>query len=389
VLICFSKKHLKIYFLKYIIMRLHEKKRIDVKELLNREALNQEFNKSRLSDKYGVSDQYILLDSFIKAPESKTENGEFHWKLIIQEYTSEDVIGLKNRIDDIIEIQIGQFNMPILQDIPYNLIPFPSFETKTDQLILIKNNNNTTDNYPTLVANNGVWGQYPNQYLLPPETYTTPWISNPYSQVPFSNTFTIQIKEAGLQSFSGKNGTHHHFELKLLKDDLSNTLIATSQHFSNWDKYIFTDPIKNMHSITLVFRNPDNPLTFLPDCLYDAIVENDGLSFIRIRYENHRLCVGDRIFIKKFKSNNLKLNSYMNRNEGHVVSGDPSNSSLNPGQLITGNYFWTDPAINISDLTIQTPGLPKSATIQIAKRRLRIPLRIRSLTNYITNFMTI
>jgi hypothetical protein len=46
-------------------MRLHEKKRIDVKELLNREALNQEFNKSRLSDKYGVSDQYILLDSFI------------------------------------------------------------------------------------------------------------------------------------------------------------------------------------------------------------------------------------------------------------------------------------------------------------------------------------
>lgn len=102
-------------------------------------------------------------------------------------------------------------------------------------------------------------------------------------------------------------------------------LLALPQSGSQWDTFIFTDPLKDVHGLTLVFRNPDTPIRFLPDCLYDVEVGSDGSAtpgpFLRVHAPDHGLNMGDRIFISGFKSGNSKLDAYVNRPEGLVAAG--------------------------------------------------------------------
>ena len=381
---------------------------IDVHELLKREAFaesqpacNDHFEKNRPcpSDIYGISDQYIILDSFLKLRESAIDRGEFRWNFMIQGVTGDDVIGVKDKIDNVIEIQLGSFSMPILQDVPYSTVSTITAFTGVDQVIFYHNNTNANNTPPTLVPNASPYGQYPPGLLTPTAITTpttlTPWIHNPYSQLPFFGRFTIQLREAGLQSYSDRNGARHHYEFTLASpmgviSSNPNMLLALPQCGSQWDTYIFTDPLKDVHGLTLVFRNPDIPINFLPDCLYEVEIETDGSAppgaFLRVNAPGHKLNMGDRIFINGFKSGNALLDTYVNRPEGLVAAGDP-NIPLNAGVLITGDYFWTDPAIGISNLINQAPALPQRVTVCIAKRRMRIPVRLRRVVARLTNYI--
>lgn len=382
---------------------------IDIHELLKREAFastsaacDNHFEKSRPcpEDIYGVSDQYMVLDSYLKLPDSRIDIGEFKWNFMVQGVTGDEVLGVRDTIDTVIQIQVGAFNMPVLPEVPYVLKPAPVAPTGTDQLVLIHNNANGAAPFsPTLVPNAAPYGQYPPTLLIPPNTTIIPWINNPYTQTPFFDRLTIQIKEAGLQSISDRNGARHHFEFILstptgIVSTNPNMLLALPQSRNEWDTYTFTDPLKDIHGITLVFRNPDIPLTFLPDCLYDVTIESDGAAapgpFLRLSAPGHNLNTGDRIFISGFASGNAKLDSYVNRQEGHAASGDPSLPALTPGTpIVLANpaTFYLDPAISTFDLTVQVPKLPQTVTVYIAKRRIRIPIRLRRVISRLTNYI--
>lgn len=357
---------------------------------------------------YGISDQYLILDTAVKLRESAVDRGEFRWNFMVQGVTGDEVIGVKDKIDNVIEIQVGSFNIPNLPEVPYVLAPPPVSPTGIDQLVLVRNNSNALPPYsPTLVPNLGLGpGQYPAPQLVPTATapapsVVIPWIHNPYTQVPFFDRFTIQIREAGLQSYSDRNGARHHYDFAISSPPAvlgmsPNMLLARPQSGKLWDTFIFTDPLNNVHGITLVFRNPDIPIRFLPDCLYDVSIESDSVAtppqapgpFLRVNAPDHNLNMGDRIFITGFKSGNPKLDAFMNRPEGLVAAGDPSAPALLPGAPIGGAYFWTDPAVSIMDLTVQVPVLPQTATVCIAKRRMRIPIRLRRIVDRLTNYIT-
>ncbi len=372
---------------------------IDVHELLKQEAYGLRPSYGEPSEKdhlgstgvYGVSDQYMVLDSFNKLRSSRIEQGEFKFNFMVQGVTGDEVIGVRDRIDAVTEIQMTSFTLPILQEVPYVLRNAPPAPTGTNQLVLIKNNiNSFAGGAPILVPNNfPTGGQYPNTVLtINSPFFTVPWINNPYSQVPFGNRLTVQLVEAGLQSFSDRKGARHHFEFILSyfgQGSASNNptmLQALPLSGSQWDTFSFTDPLKDVHGLTLVFRNPDQPVSFLPDVLYDVDVVSDGAAspgpFLRFDYQDHGLQVGDRIYVSGFNSGNPVLDSYVNRESGHVASGNPSLPPENPGAYIsTPNSFWTDPAISIIDMTAPAPILPQLVTVYIAKRRVRIPIRFR------------
>jgi hypothetical protein len=404
---------------------------IDIHELLKREAFadpqpacDDHFEKNRPcpSGIYGISDQYIVLDTFLKLRESAVDRGEFRWNFMIQGVTGDEVVGVKDRIDNVIEIQIGSFSVPILQEVPYTTISsvasiaIPSNES--NQIILWHNNTNEANKPPMLVSNTSPYGQYPSTVLAPSAaaspTTLSPWIHNPYTQLPFFGRFTIQLREAGLQSYSDRNGARHHYEFTLAATAGAagtnpNMLLALPQSGSQWDTYIFTDPLKDIHGLTLVFRNPDIPICFLPDCIYDAVVEVDdggpdnellpassspitGMwPVIRINAPGHNLNMGDRIFISGFKSGYTSLDSYINRPEGLVAAGrpdDPLNAGV-PISTVSTKYFWTDPAINLFNMILPAPPVfsQNTVTVCIAKRRMRIPIRLRRVVSRLTNYI--
>jgi hypothetical protein len=383
---------------------------VDIHEILKRQAFaapysscdEDHFERNRPGPKgvYGVSDQYMILDTFVKLPESDISRGEFRWNFIIQGSTSEEALGVNDKIDNVIQIQLGTFSMPILPEVQYTLQPAPVAPTGTDQLVLIQNNNNAVAPFsPTLVPNVVPYGQYPPSLLIPPNNTIIPWVNNPYTQFPFFDRFTIQLREAGLQSYSDRNGARHHFEYFLstptgIVSTNPNMLLAMPHSRSQWDTYTFTDPLTDVHGLTLIFRNPDIPMRFLPDCLYDVTLESDAAAapgpFLRINAPGHNLNMGDRVFIKGCRTGNNRLDTYINRPEGHVAAGDPSLPPLAPGVpivLANPNLFYLDPAISIIDLTVQVPVLPQIVTVCIAKRRMCIPIRFRRIIPGLTNYI--
>jgi hypothetical protein len=388
---------------------------LDVHELLKREAFgssggscDDHFEKSRPcpTDTYGISDQYLTLDSFSKLRSSNVENGEFQWNFMVQGVTGDEVLGVRDRIDTIIEIQLGAFAMPILPEVPYILADPPAVPPSgTNQLVLVQNNDNSgaagSNGAPALVPS----AQYPKEILLAGDTTAYPWVHNPYSQTPYYGHLAIQIREAGLQSYSDRNGARHHFEFALeypvgAEGRNPTMLLAAPFVGQKWDTFIFTDPLKDMHGLTLVFRNPDVPIRFQPDCLYDVVFTSDGNPgplgpFLMGTFANHGLDMGDRIFIEGFSSGNATLDTYMNRPAGHVVSGDPPQPAIPAGTplavaLAPGPYpdtFWLDPAVSLIDLTVPPPRLPALATVCVAKRRLRIPIRLRRVVPRLTQYI--
>lgn len=373
---------------------------------VKQESCDDHFEKGRPcpSAVYGVSDQYLVLDSFSKLRESQIERGEFKWNFMVQGVTDSDVIGVKDKIDTVIEIQVGAFCLPILEDVAYTPTPapYPAFPTGTNQIVLVQNNSNAANpllpESPVLVPNVAPNGQYPPSALTTGTISRTPWVSNPLSQLPFCNRITIQLKEAGLQSYSDRDGARHHYEFNVTYLSFAaanpSMLQAIPMHGGLWDTYIFTEPLKDVHGLTLVFRNPDIPVRFQPDCLYGVVAEGDGTiappgNYLRFTSVGHKLNVGDRIYIIDFKSGNATLDTYVGRPDGHVASADPGEVPYpGPGESIpTPDHFWLDPVISLVDLTTPIPTLPQIVTVCIAKRRLRIPIRLRRIVERLTNYI--
>jgi hypothetical protein len=287
------------------------------------------------------------------------------------------MIGIADKLTEIIEIEIFDFYIPIPPDVEYNVSSIPLPPTSSNgKLRFVSPRDDASA--PTLPDD-----------AYPGGTAFSPWTHNPLSQIPYSGRFTMQIKEVGRQSFSDINGNAHSFELitsyPRSYKSAPNVLYAEPVTRT----FTFTEPIRNIETITTIFRNPDAPVIFEQDVLYDttlskftyavgtpAIPAGEYLSFYS---ENHNLVNGDRIFITNAKTSNGDLNVYLNRPEGHAIISGIMGAA--------GGYFFTDPLINIDNITFT--GKIGFVNVNVAKRRIRIPMRIRRVVPHRTNFISL
>jgi hypothetical protein len=361
----------------------------DIHELMKREAFGEgpgdpHFEKNRPSPyaPYGISDQYVVLDTFAKKRESRVDRGEFSWNFMVQGVTGSEVLGVKDVVDTVIAIQVSSFILPVLPQVPYGLAdPPPTSPSGTNRLVLLRNNASLLGGPP-----------------MSADPLAT-WVHAPYTQLASGGRFTVQIREAGLQSFSDLGGARHHFEFAVIATPggTPTSLTATPIQGFLWDTFTFTDPLRDVHGITLVFRNPDVPVRFEPDCFYDVPAAGDGAvapgPFLRFGAPGHGLAAGDRVFVTGYQSGIAPLDAYVNRPAGHVVGGNPADPPLGPGLLLAnapfpGPYpdvFWLDPAVSLVDFV--PPPAPQVVTVCVAKRRMRIPVRIRRIVDRLTNYL--
>jgi hypothetical protein len=418
---------------------------------------------------------------------------------MVQGVTGDQVIGVRDKVDTVVEMQFGQFFMPPIPKVPYIITGSGPLQLGGG-VVLTQNNVNTIPagmSYGLLASTN----ETPSGHI-----YTTPhassWAYDPLTQTP-NGLFTIQVSEAGLQSISDRGGARHHLDYALDIPgatgsvanrgftNLPNTalidwgesgttaaqaVISTQPALASpqgmpgsaWDTYVFTDPLQDVHGITLQFRGPDVPLSFQPDSYYSIPFITDvssNLCFLvgPALLNNGTLNIGDRLFVRNFNSGNRTLDGYMNQPAGLIATISPRVQTIpknlaeprnSLGSVIAPNWGGTpaatappgtiavhfDPNINIQGATIATlvpnpvteaqfyedyfikypsqrPN-PKSlapkqplpvwqsmipstttvsgsmvistgVTVNIAKLRLRIPVRLRRVVQRLTNYMSI
>lgn len=347
---------------------------------------------------FGVSDQYLTLDSFMKQPASNLAAGEFRWSVMVQGVTGDDAIGVTGTLENVIEAQINGFDWPRVPDVEY-LQAVSGFT--------LFSNNPAAPNPPRLVANvppaaagAAAPGQYPPALLAYSQTTTQDWIHNPLSQTPYGRV-TVQIREAGAQSFSDRIG-RHHFDMELVWAGANGGRPDGVRATPNagvggaGDRYVFTDPLRSLQEISLVFRNPDTAIRFSPDVYYSALARAGTVAVagaavpleINLAAANngepaHGLAAGDRVFITGFASTSTSLNSYVNRADGHVVNAA---AAVAPGETIPGGVVYLDPTPDLNGLAVAGATLSR-CNVYIARRRMRIPLRLRRILPRTTNYI--
>ena len=413
---------------------------IDVHELLKADAFGgppahgNHFERGRPAPGgvIGTSDQYLVLDSFNKVESSQPEIGKFQWNFMVQGVTGDQVVGVRDIVDTVIEMQFSSFMMPPVPALPYLTTSGDAGGPPGGGIALVHNNVAAAD-----VALS--YGATALGALTTP--HATSWAYDPQSQLP-NGMFTIQVQEAGLQSFSDQGGARHHFDYGLAITNYTTVdaagfgnsatpaavsaagaiasrlpILANPQGMSGsaWDTYVFTDPLKDIHGITLQFRGPDVPLIFQPDSYYSMAFATDAAGYLYADIpfaglNGGTVNVGDRVLVRKFSSGNRYLDSYMNAPGGLVVSSAataagclPLGAALPATATAAGPVcrIYFDPGINLTANPVQiwpsgtsapsvtvTPliTISNGVTLSFFKLRLRIPIRLRRVIQRLTNY---
>jgi len=284
---------------------------------------------------YGVSDQYVLLDSWQKNHSSRLDHGELLFLLYTAGPTADQMIGVSNHLDNIIEIEMYSFTIPIPSDYSY-------VTAATSSAAL-----------PRLVANVGA---------------PAAGIYNVLS----SGLVSVEIKEAGHQSISVHNGTRYSFLMRTLVLEDSVQLLNLAH-----DMFEFTQPIKEFESLSVVLRNPDVELNLPTDVLYNTQAVVSAGGFLEFNAAAHGLNANDMIFISAFNSADQVVNRYVNQVKGLLVGNGP-----------TTDTFRLNPDVDVSHLGV--PGTVIANTnVYIQKNRILISLRLRRVIPGLTNYKTL
>ena len=146
--------------------------------------------------------------------------------------------------------------------------------------------------------------------------------------------------------------------------------------------FTFVEPIRDVHTLTVRFRGVDRPL-ILPADAFKATpsVDTGDLLFawsalsIGSATAMPALTAADRIYIRDFGSDaGDAFNSYVNRADGHLVA-----------DVTAGTSFRLNP--NFTGLTL-TPTAGSLVTVTVAKNRVRVNLRVRSIVGRLTNYIS-
>lgn len=343
----------------------------------------------------GVCDHYMILDSYQKLEDSHLERGEYKFNFSPRGGTRDQAIGIRDDITRIIEMTISKFTIPL-----------------TKNYLFRANDVNTAD--PSL-AILGLTNNF--------SAYSAPLSSNvtDRTQQYAYQRITMLIRDISAQAFIDNENSQHHFEFDITAighitgAGHGNKLLMTPID----DNYILTDPVNHVHGMSINFFNPDYPLKMPPDVIYGVTLYSMTISggaspadnIIQFRFLEPtgqlELVVGDRIFFKGFESyyissgsvkttQNHILNRYINRQEGHRLGDNPVANTT--GSITVSNNLYTiylDPKISTASLT-GTDGSTAPANgeeiqsktrvnMYIAKNRIRIPIRFRTLSKKYTN----
>lgn len=349
---------------------------VDPREILKAIAFDSKnprcdshFEKSRPcpTDVYGLSDQFLVLDSAQAVHPGKWNTGRYQFNFAPQRASGAQVVGIRDVIETAIQIAVAPFCIPL----PVLVDP--------DEVS------------PTLTLT-------PNPAVPDVRADDDP-IGGARSQLIHGSRVTLYFPELGEQSFFDFKDRRHHFEFDA-------TLVGTVGSPGAKMKltpvsdlssvFTFTDPIKDIHGLTAQFFSPDQPLRLPPDEIHGITLVTTATNELQIVGTGTRsdgvaldftalLVAGDRIFLDNVTidptvatTNARELSAYLTKPDGLFVGTTG----------LTATAFRLDPDI--------VPGLGASVTVtsttpirlRIAKNRLRIPLRCRCVKPRLTNYIS-
>jgi len=211
-------------------------------------------------------------------------------------------------------------------------------------------------------------------------------LTHGFSQVPFSERVTLQFEEFGRQSRIGRDphgasARGHHVEFDATFGAKSDRLELTPLSGER-GLFIFVEPILDVHTLTAQFRGVDRPL-ILPADTFKA-TPSVGAGDLLFTWSARSLgsatampalTAADRIYIRDFGSDaGDAFDNYVNRADGHQVA-----------DVTAGASFRLNP--NFTGLTL-TPTAGSLVTVTVAKNRIRINLRVRSIVGRLTNYIS-
>jgi hypothetical protein len=297
----------------------------------------------------GISDIYILLDSAQKTESSDIRKGTYTFNFAINGITNDQSIGVGDTLSRMFEIEVAPFYIPLLNDVPY-----------------VTNDPQVDASLPRLVAN-----------TAQPITPTLPQLG-PMTQLPFGARITMEFRDLKVRSFSDSNNVQHHFEFEVYSVGNMKQLLCVP--LNGFEKFIFTEPIKDLHGLTIIFRNPFVPVAFQEDVLYNAKIQADigGNNFLEINYKTHGLIQDDRIYFEGVSTTDAVINAWLLRQDGHIVGANG----------LTADTFRLNPDVDVAGFALGIGvEIPSTARINIliARNRIRIPLRMRRVVDKTTN----
>jgi hypothetical protein len=334
-------------------------------------ACREHFPKSRPCEQapHGVSDQYLVLDSALCEVPSPSV-GMYQFNISSQKAAGKRTVGVRDKLKTITEIQSFAFCMPL------PLLPeLSGVEVAALPLTLT-----------------------PNPGVTDPRDEIDP-VNSLRSQLAHCSRVTLYITEAGEQCYHGFKGSKHHFEYVATVEGTIGQPGARLLLTPINELYIFTNPLTDLHGITMQFYGPDTRIRFPPDEFRNVLLSTNVASQITVTVTSTDgsavdlstiLTPGDRIFFDDVKvgtkvttngntQENLsrELNAYLMREDGLFV-----------GTIPTATTLLTDPAIVSREYGAEE-SLPllSSITMRIAKNRMRAPFRCRRIVDGLTNYI--
>lgn len=328
-------------------------------------ACDDHFEKPRPcpNEVYGISDQYAVMDSRLAARPLQVNNGRFRFEFAVQGTSRDQVVGISDLVNTVIQIQVYPFCIaaPLLVDVDRN--PFPSAMT--------------------LAPNTGA---------------VDPRQSDPVeglnSQLAHCARVTLFIQELGRQCHQDVEGRRHHFEFTAsvvgTVGEPGTRMMLTPVN----DIFTFTEPIQDIHGLTMQFLTPDEELRLPPDEIRGVSFATNAFGFIEVTVPDRLpdggaidmttlVLPGDRIYfdnvsfdVSVFPSARA-LSDYLTSSDGLFVGNGP-----------TATTFTLDPNVTPTGIGVNT-SLPSSTTpaLRIAKNRMRAPFRFRRIVDRLTNYI--
>ncbi len=309
-------------------------------------------------DIYGIADSYVELDSLAKSGDgSDLAKGKIKFNFAVSGGTRVDAVGTRDKIPTAIEILVEPFTIGL----PVALYDAASTDATAAVARITGSLGAETDPGGSVLAHG-------------------------FSQVPFGERVTLQFEEFGRQSRIGRDphgdsARGHHVEFDATPGSKSDRLELTPLSGER-GLFIFVEPIMDVHTLTVQFRGVDRPL-ILPADTFKATpsVDTGDLLFtwsnlsLGSATAMPSLTAADRIYIRDFESDaGDAFNNYVNRADGHLVA-----------DVTAGTSFRLNP--NFAGLTL-TPTAGSLVTVTVAKNRIRINLRIRSVVDRLTNYIS-
>ena len=219
-----------------------------------------------IDQRFGISDQYFVLDTIEKdSVLSNPSEGYFVFNMRSLGITGQEYVGVKDHLTNVIALEVGGFLYPQLC--------CPTIECKDPCT-------------------------KPNTEDTPLPTYDC------YDPLPY-NMMSMQIAEVVLQAISDPCDIFHSFEFNRVTGNAGKVYMMPQNPV-----YIFTDPILNLDSFSLTFRNPDKRVCFKEDVLRDVKLDicilltldefgNELSNYtLCFKYDNNLLLPGDKLIIQ-------------------------------------------------------------------------------------------